>query len=324
MVWTELHRKLHITLKQRGFLPQGERILIAVSGGQDSVCLLRLLLDLRTKWHWTLAIAHCDHAWPTDEGIAEHVKNLAQAWQLPYFAKVAVNLKETEAAAREWRYQALIAIAQEQHFSLIVTGHTQSDRAETLLYNLIRGAGSNGLQALGWQRPLTSEIQLLRPLLEITREETGYCCQQLQLPLWEDVLNEKLDYARNRIRQQLIPYLQSQFNPQVEKNLAQTVDILQAEVDYLEQVSNQLWPDIASQEGQSLNRSKLREIPLALQRRIIRRFLQQRLQKSPTFEQIEALIFLITAPNRSCSSSLPHNSLVQVQGENLIFIQAGN
>jgi tRNA(Ile)-lysidine synthase len=165
---------------------------------------------------------------------------------------------------------------------------------------------------------------LLRPLLEITREETGHCCQQLQLPLWEDVLNEKLDYARNRIRQQLIPYLQSQFNPQVEKNLAQTVDILQAEVDYLEQVSNQLWPDIASQEGQSLNRSKLREIPLALQRRIIRRFLQQRLQKSPTFEQIEALIFLITAPNRSCSSSLPHNSLVQVQGENLIFIQAGN
>lgn len=324
MVWTELHSKLHITLKQRGFLPQGERILIAVSGGQDSVCLLRLLLDLREKWHWILAIAHCDHAWPTDEGIAEHVKNLAQDWQLPYFVKVAVNLKETEAAAREWRYQALIAIAQEQHFSRIVTGHTQSDRAETLLYNLIRGAGSNGLQALGWQRPLTSEIQLLRPLLEITREETGHFCQQLQLPVWEDVLNEKLDYARNRIRQQLIPYLQSKFNPQVEKNLAQTVDILQAEVDYLEQVSNQLWPDMVSQEGQSLNRSKLREIPLALQRRIIRKFLQQRLQKSPTFEQIEALTFLITAPNRSCSSSLPYNSLVQVQGENLIFIQAGD
>jgi len=324
MIWTELHSKLHITLKQRRLLPQGERILMAVSGGQDSVCLLRLLLDLREKWHWTLAIAHCDHAWPTDEGIAEHVKNLAQAWQLPYFVKVAVNLKETEAAAREWRYQALIAIAQEQHFSFIVTGHTQSDRAETLLFNLIRGAGSNGLQALGWRRQLTPEIQLLRPLLEITRAETGYFCQQLQLPIWEDVLNKKLGYARNRIRQQLIPYLQSQFNPQVEKNLAQTVDILQAEVDYLEQVSNQLWPDMVSQEGQGINRSKLREIPLALQRRIIRKFLQQRLQKSPTFEQIEALILLITAPNQSCSSSLPHNSLVQVQGENLIFIQAEN
>ena len=91
MVWTELHRKLHITLKQRGFLPQGERILIAVSGGQDSVCLLRLLLDLRTKWHWTLAIAHCDHGWSTDAGIADHVQDLAKTWALSFYVKIYIK-----------------------------------------------------------------------------------------------------------------------------------------------------------------------------------------------------------------------------------------
>jgi tRNA(Ile)-lysidine synthase len=320
MVWTELHSKLHITLKQRSLLPKGERILIAVSGGQDSVCLLRLLLDLREKWHWTLAIAHCDHAWPTDEGMADHVQSLADRWELPYFRKGAVNLKETEAAAREWRYRALTEMAQEQHFPRLVTGHTQSDRAETLLYNLIRGAGSKGLQAMTWQRQLTPQIQLLRPLLNITRAETGYFCQQFQLPLWEDILNQKLHYARNRIRQQLIPYLQTHFNPQVEKNLAQTVEILQAEVDYLEQVTGQLWPQIVSQDGQSLNRSKLRDVPLALQRRIIQKFLQQTLSKSPTFEQIEALISLITAPNQSCSSSLGQACLAQVQEDELRLI----
>lgn len=321
MVWTDLHSKFHKTLKQRSLLPKGERILIAVSGGQDSVCLLKLLLDLQSKWNWNLAIAHCDHGWSTDTGIADHVQNLAKTGELPFYLKIANNLKETEAAAREWRYQSLIEMATEAGFSIVVTGHTQSDRAETFFYNLIRGAGSDGLQALTWQRQLSINIKLTRPLLNISRAETGAFCQKLKLPIWEDAFNEKLHYARNRIRQQLLPYLKTQFNPQIETAIAQTAEILQAEVQYLEETSKNLFNQIANNQLNQLNCTQLKNTPLALQRRIIRHFLKHHLKSAPNYEQIEEVIQLITSPNRSRSSTFPNNFIVEVQNNCLIMLK---
>lgn len=321
MVWTDLHSKLHKTLRQRSLLPKGERILIAVSGGQDSVCLLKLLLDLQSKWHWQLAIVHCDHGWSTDAGIADHVENLAKKWALSFYVKIANNLKETEAAAREWRYQCLMEIATEQDFSIVVTGHTQSDRAETFLYNLMRGSGSDGLQAMTWQRALAPNIQLVRPLLNISRAETGLFCQQQHIPIWEDAFNEKLHYARNRIRQQLLPYLKTEFNPQVETAIAQTAELLQAEVQYLENITETLFKQIANSELNQLDRTQLKIIPLALQRRIIRHFLRHNLETSPNYEQIEEIIHLISAPNRSRTSTFPNNFAVEVKDHWLIIIK---
>jgi tRNA(Ile)-lysidine synthase len=321
MVWTDLHSKLHKTLKLRSLLPQKERILIAVSGGQDSVCLLKLLLDLQSKWHWQLAIAHCDHGWSTDAGIADHVENLAKNWELSFYVKIANNLKETEAAARKWRYQSLIEIATEEGFSTVVTGHTQSDRAETFLYNLMRGSGSDGLQAMTWKRELAPNIQLIRPLLTISRAETGLFCQQQQISIWEDAFNQKLHYARNRIRQQLLPYLKTEFNPQVETAIAQTAELLQAEVEYLENTSENLFKQIANSELNQLDRLQLKMMPLALQRRIIRHFLRHNLETSPNYEQIEEIIQLISAPNRSRTSTFPNNLVVEVQNSWLIIIK---
>ena len=321
MVWTDLHSKLHKTLKQRSLLPKGERILIAVSGGQDSVCLLKLLLDLQPKWHWQLAIAHCDHGWSTDAGIADHVQDLAKIWELSFYIKIANNLKETDAAGREWRYQSLMEMATEQGFSTVVTGHTQSDRTETFLYNLMRGSGSDGLQAMTWQRELAPNIQLVRPLLTISRAETGLFCQQQQIPIWEDAFNEKLHYARNRIRQQLLPYLKTEFNPQVETAIAQTAELLQAEVHYLENITETLFKQIANNELNQLDRNQLKNIALALQRRVIRHFLRHNLETSPNYEQIEEIIQLIPAPNRSRTSTFPNNFAVEVRDHWLIIIK---
>ncbi len=321
MVWTDLHSKLHKTLRQRSLLPKGERILIAVSGGQDSVCLLKLLLDLQSKWHWQLAIAHCDHGWSTDAGIADHVQDLAKKWGLSFYVKIANKLKETEAAAREWRYQSLIEIATEQEFSIVVTGHTQSDRAETFLYNLMRGSGSDGLQAMTWQRELAPNIQLVRPFLNISRAETGLFCQQQQIPIWEDAFNEKLHYARNRIRQQLLPYLKTEFNPQVETAIAQTAELLQAEVQYLENITETLFKQIANSELNQLDRNQLKNLPLALQRRIIRHFLRHNLETSPNYEQIEEILQLIPAPNRSRTSTFSNKVAVEVKDHWLIIIK---
>ncbi|NEP11175.1 MAG: tRNA lysidine(34) synthetase TilS [Symploca sp. SIO1A3] len=324
--WTPLHAKLHQTLRQRQLLKQHQRVLIAVSGGQDSLCLTKLLLDLQPKWGWQLGIAHCDHCWPKDEGIAAHVQQIAQSWGLPFIKQIASEVTTSEAAARQWRYQALIEIASTHGYPDVVTGHTKSDRAETLLYNLIRGAGADGLVALTWQRPLAPGLQLVRPLLEVTRTETFRFCQQQQLPIWLDAYNQNLKYARNRIRQELIPYIRKNFNPKVETALSQTAELLRADVEYLEDAAYKLRQEaIVEVNGEStgilvkLNRLTLRQAPLALQRRVIRQFLQEIQAKAASFEQIEEITALITAPNRSRTSSLPRGATAVVEG-NLIIL----
>lgn len=319
--WTQLHTKLHKTLRQRSLLPSGEKVLIAVSGGQDSLCLGKLLLDLRSKWNWQLAIAHCDHQWSTDTGIAARVAEVAQNWQLPFYLQIAGILPETEAAARQWRYQALSAIARKKDFKYIVTGHTKSDRAETLLYNLIRGAGGDGLAALSWQRSLTEEVILVRPILGIYRRETLEFCHQFDLPIWFDVVNQNNQYARNRIRGELIPYLQEHFNPRVESSLAQTAELLRADVEYLETTAENLLQQAQATNSDRLNRDCLKNAPLAIQRRAIRQFLPLVMNKQPNFAQIEAVIKLISAPNKSRSSTLPGGAIAEVSGKWIIFAQ---
>ncbi len=326
--WTALHARCHHTLRQRQLLLPDQRLLVAVSGGQDSLCLIKLLLDLQPKWGWHLAIAHCNHRWrPDSQANAEHVAILAQHWQLPLYSVTAQDIPPTEAQARQWRYQELQAIAAAAGFPNILTGHTASDRAETLLHNLLRGSGADGLQALVWQRYLTPEIRLIRPLLEVTRAETLDFCRQFALPIWEDATNQDLNYRRNRIRQELIPYLQSHFNPRVELALAQTAEILHTEVEYLEAMASD-WLERATAVPESLlaslgesdrpmglNRQVLRQLAPALQRRVIRQFLQRFLGIAANFEQIEKATTLISAANRCRSDPLRQGWVLEVAGD---------
>lgn len=357
--WTELHAKVHRTLRQRGILGREQAVLVAVSGGQDSLCLLRLLCDLQPKWGWRLGVAHCDHRWRLDSSAnARHVEQLAKLWALPFYGQVADRALASEALARQWRYETLAAIAHQHNYTHVATGHTASDRAETLLYNLMRGSGTDGLQALTWQRPLSTGVTLVRPLLEVSRAETAQFCQNGQLPIWEDSTNQNLKYARNRIRNQLLPYLRSHFNPQVEQHLGQTAEILQADVEYLETAAQNLlqqatavneykiqqgeWGTGNGQQGTGnrelnqkskiqnpkskikLNRLILRPAPLALQRRAIRKFLQQVLPCAPNFAQVEKCTALIQAPNRSRTDPFPGGAIATVAGEWIQLEGMGN
>ena len=371
--WTHLHAQLHRTLLHRQILPSHQQLLVAVSGGQDSLCLIKLLLDLQPKWGWNLGIAHCDHRWRSDsEASANHVEQLAKNWGISYYLETASDIPKTEAAARQWRYQALTEIAIAHNYPYIVTGHTASDRAETLLYNLIRGSGADGLSALTWTRPLLdfrlpiadfrlgnsgenpnsqisadfklenqdensqskiqnlkSKIYLVRPLLEITRSHTGQFCQEQKLPIWEDSTNQDLQYTRNRIRSELLPYLETHFNPKAQQALAQTAELLRADVEYLELAASDLLqramspiadnPQVNFQLPVKLNRPILREAPLALQRRSMRQLLQQILPSAPSFESVEKLTSLIVAPNRSQTDPFPGGAIGRVEHPSIIL-----
>ena len=347
--WTHLHAQLHRTLLHRQILPSNQRLLVAVSGGQDSLCLIKMLLDLQPKWGWNLGVAHCDHRWRSDsEASANHVEQLAKNWGISYYLQTASDIPKTEAAARQWRYQALTEMAIAHNYPYIVTGHTASDRAETLLYNLIRGSGADGLSALTWMRPLAdlglenldenpeskiqnsqSKIYLVRPLLEITRSQTGQFCQEQKLPIWEDSTNQDLKYARNRIRSQLLPYLETHFNPKAQQALAQTAELLRADVEYLELAASDLLqraispiedsPQVNYQLPIKLNSPILREAPLALQRRAMRQLLQQILPSAPSFESVEKLTSLIAAPNRSQTDPFPGGAIARVENPSIIL-----
>ena len=315
MPWTSLHSQLHQSLIDRQLLPTGAKVLIGVSGGQDSLCLGQLLRDLQSRWKWQLAVAHCDHGWLQDIGIADRVEQVTTKWMLPFHCETTANLPETEAAAREWRYQALVRIAVQTGSTYLVTAHTQTDRAETFLYNLVRGAGADGLCAMNWHRQLTPTIKLVRPMLEINRTQTGEFCQEYQLPVWEDAYNHDLKYARNRLRKEIIPRLAADLNPQVESHLAHTAELLRADVEYLESLARDWYQQAIDEQGVKLDRVVLQSIPLSIQRRVIRQFLAQSLAKMPNFSQIEATIVLINAPNRTRTSTFSDGLAAEVYGK---------
>lgn len=300
-VWSDLHSQFHRALGQSSILPRGGKLLVALSGGQDSVCLTQLLLDLQPRWGWQLAIGHCDHGWRADRDIADRVRMLAGGWGLPLYCWRAQQLPETEAAARAWRYQALAQMAATKAFTHVVTAHTQSDVAETLLLNLVRGAGAVGLSSLRPERPLGPELRLVRPLLGISRSATATFCHQRRLPLWEDAYNHDQRYGRNRVRQWLAD-LTTAFHPQVGAHLAQTAQILGAESDYLQQLAETAYQEADLGAGR-LDRRVLQPLPLALRRRVLRCFCQAH-QVSLSFRAIEDLVALIDGTTGDGSSSL--------------------
>jgi len=312
--WSPYHARLHQVIRQRGLLSRKQRLLVAVSGGQDSLCLAQLLLDLQPHWEWQLAIAHCNHRWrPDADENADYVESLAQTWQLPFYGRTATEPIPSEAAARDWRYGVLEEVARREGWECVVTGHTASDRAETLLYNLVRGSGADGLQALAWSRPLGESSRLVRPLLEFLRSETAQVCEERQLEIWYDATNENLAYARNRIRQELLPYLRDNLNPQVESHLGQTAELLRADVELLEELATTVREQACHPDSPyALNRKVLQTAPLALQRRVVRQFLQGLLPNTPTYDQVEKVVRLISAPNQTQTDPLSGGAIARI------------
>jgi len=267
-------------------------------------------------------VAHCDHRWRSDSGeAARQVARLCFTWGLPFHLAVAEVPPAGEAAAREWRYRRLTEFALARGCSRVLTGHTASDRAETLLFNLVRGSGGDGLASLDWCRPLVEGVQLVRPLLALFREETEKYCFEKCLPVAIDESNLKPHFSRNRIRLELLPYLRTHFNPQVEAALARTAALLADESAFLEAEANRYRESLVA-EGR-LDRRGVARLPLALQRRVVRGWLIEALGAQPNFAAVERVLACLTAPNRTRTSPVLFDRLVEVQGEWLALVQAG-
>ncbi len=304
---SDLHLRVQLDIRQQALLQRGERLLVALSGGQDSLCLLQILLDLMPRWQWQIYVVHCDHRWtPQESEAAQAVHAYVTGLGLPIAIATAETIQRDEAGARAWRYAQLATWAETWHCSAVVTGHTASDRAETVLFNLLRGATSQGLGSLTAQRPLTtttSSPRLVRPLLGVYRHETAAFCWAQQLPSTDDPFNHDLHYQRVRLRHELLPYLQQHFNPQVETALNRSASVLEGEAAYLEQQCEPLWQQHYCPQPPRLPQSLLKQQHLALQRRLLWRLLNG--VAIANFERVEQVRRLVSQPSGSRTASLP-------------------
>lgn len=260
-----LPRRVAITISLHRVFTAGERVVVAVSGGPDSLALLSVLRELLPALPLYLTVAHFDHGWREDSAAdREFVQSLAERWGFDFrSARADPALPQTENAARTARYAFLRQVAAETQSSVIALGHTQDDQVETLLLHLLRGTGSRGLAAMRRR-----DGDLARPLLDIPRADLETYLARLHLAPRRDPSNDDPRFTRNRLRQQLLPALDA-FDPSARELLARTADILAEEDSYLDAQVAQLAPDIAN------DRAAFRKLPPALQRRVIRQLIPE-------------------------------------------------
>ena len=212
---------------------RGSRIIIGVSGGPDSVCLLHILARLAPKYDLSLHIAHINYGLRGDDSDADCllVQKLAQQYAIPLSVHTTTVTPKAnvEAKLRDIRYNFFETIRQEHGFDTIAIAHNQNDQAETLLMRLIRGSGLSGLSAMNMY---TNHI--IRPLLHTSRADIMRYIEQEQLLFRIDASNTDPHFLRNRIRHHLIPYLENDFNPHIQATLAQTAALIGEEYATLE------------------------------------------------------------------------------------------
>nr|ATJ02859.1 tRNA(Ile)-lysidine synthase [Porphyridium purpureum] len=237
--------------------------IFKIEFGQDSISLLKLLSDLTELDTFNILAIHFDHQWRVDSKI-----------NCTYYCFNSNSFKDDEVSSRKWRYNELIVLSSYLNIEYIATAHTSTDKVETLFYNLMRGTGLNGgITSNSEILYLTNKIKIIRPLFNITRNEIYWLTRKFFIPIWTDFTNFNYNKTRNKIRNELIPYIKNQFNPRLDSELCKFINNLVYEFDYIQLKACFLYKMIVHPIKNSLNRNVLKKLHPAIQLRIITIFL---------------------------------------------------
>jgi tRNA(Ile)-lysidine synthase len=292
-----VRRQLRLVARRLPDLFQTDaRLAVGFSGGQDSTCLLHALRDRDLGFDIDVIGIHVDHALRAESGDdATRVVALGASFEIPVEV-VRIDVAayrqrlprwSVQQAARAARYQALAAAAARHAARAVLVAHTEDDQAETVLLNLVRGTGLQGLAGMPLDERLElrrmgppvrgldgvpEQVRVARPLLRVARGTTFAYCGEQGLTVVEDASNQKRAYTRNRVRLDALPALE-QFNPAVREALARTADLAAEDQAVLEGVVDALHADLArvSEGVASYPMAAWREQPLGLRRRLLRR-----------------------------------------------------
>ena len=235
-------------------------MLIAVSGGPDSVALLLGLAELRHPLQLELFAAHVHHGWRGQEADAD------AEWVAELGARLGISTdtlhispeqkarhagKSLEEAARDGRYELLTDFAVRHGCTRIAVGHTADDQVETVLHHILRGTGLSGLAGMPVERWLTESIRLVRPLLSIRRADVLAYLAERNQPFRIDATNADSSLTRNRIRLELLPVLREQFNPQVDTALLRLAGQAGETVRDFEELTDRMLTEVVLSETES-------------------------------------------------------------------------
>ena len=247
-----MEEKILKTIKKYNLIKDGDKIVVGVSGGPDSITLLDLLLKLKNQniIKFDIVVCHINHMIreeaTSDE---EYVKEYCNKHNIECFVKRAEveeiakqNKMGAEETGRKIRYDFFYEILEKTKSNKIATAHNANDNAETVLMNLIRGCGTSGLKGIE-----ANNKQLIRPLIECSRKEIEEYCKQNNLNPRIDKTNFENDYTRNKIRNMLIPYIQENFNPNIIEGINRLSSLSKQENDYLEKETQKAYISIVEE-----------------------------------------------------------------------------
>ena len=264
----ELFEQVQNSISAHQLLQRGESVIVAVSGGLDSMVLLRVLHSLSTEHEWKLHVAHFNHLLRGDASDADEalVKEAAREMSLSFRSERA-NVREfaagqnlsIEMAARQLRHQFFAKVAMEQGVGNVALAHHADDQVELFFLRLLRGTSLSGLAGMAWSSPSSAnpDIQLIRPLLGCSKAALREYASSQRIQFREDSTNESLDILRNRIRHELLPLLTTQYQPAIADTTLRLMDIIRAESQFVDSA-------LGSHRDQRFG-----ALPIALQRRLI-------------------------------------------------------
>lgn len=282
----DLQQKVLTTIQKYNLIQKGDKIVIGVSGGPDSMCLLNCLFCLRKILGVELIVAHINHMLREEaEEETKYVQEFCDKIDVPCFVKYADITKlsqeeklGTEEMGRKIRYEFFEEVAKQIEANKIATAHNSNDNAETVLMNLLRGSGISGLKgiAIKLERNISQEktkkLEFIRPILECDREEIEAYCAEKGLNPKIDRTNLENDYTRNKIRNQLIPYLQKDFNPNVVQSLSRLSELAGEEERYFKKIILQTYETLKIGENEKeiiLDLKEFNQLPKVIKARVL-------------------------------------------------------
>ena len=293
--------KVKVWIDKHNMLSEGDNIIIACSGGPDSLALLHIFDEFRLKYNIKVYAAHVDHMFRGLESAQEaaFVVDFCQQRKITCFHKaidVPKVIKETglsgQDAARLMRYQYLREIAEKVGGAKIATGHHRDDQAETVLINVLRGAGSTGIRGI---QPINGD--LIRPLLSISRTDILTYCKQQNLEPRYDSSNLKTNYLRNRVRINLLPELEKQYNVAIKDALCRTATLVGDEHDFIQTTAHDIWDEVVREQKGNLfvDKEKMEAIHIAVQREIFRKAIEKKqgCLTGISFHHVETLLQML-------------------------------
>jgi tRNA(Ile)-lysidine synthase len=324
-----LESRVRVTLQEYNMIAPGDQILVAVSGGPDSTALLHCLHRLSPEFHLKLTVAHLNHRIRGEEADADEafVRQISLDLQIPFISetievkKHAVEFKQNlEEMARRMRYGFLRKTANRIGAQKIAVGHNLNDQAETALFRFLRGTGIEGLSAI---HPVVDGL-IIRPLLECPRDLICDYLKSRNAGCREDSTNTDLKYARNRIRQELNPYLQNHFNPKLIPTLAREALLAREAWSFIEMHSTNAYKALSARktDGISLKISDLLELHPTLQKEVLRKALKECLGSihGVNAAHIQSVLSLCRR-NGGEQTPIPHGGIAVRQFDELTLMQ---